>query len=559
MSEKWQTVGKKERKGSKKDAADQHEKHGKPSARATGLEQSNTAFSQWSQLEQSREAAGRASEGDSGDDGVLGGHFAKEEGSKLGAEGVRHRGKTKKEKKSKTTFSFEEAVSKLDVSALLNHVEDLKNENPETPLVWLKGMTTNLQMQFKDVQPETDYVFSDQDAAYPASALPSSLRTQLMSSLRSCSTLALESLYRHCLDSMLSEVKGGVSSMGSRIVIQLLRETNPQICTAATEKIRILLQSCGTKVPESLSLLWAGLLCPKLHPLLSLSAWQYICLPFLHQIQSVPRQVFGYCLSYTSLLLRHLRKVDVTQLCSCLPPGTLCAVLSSQALVSRRAQADVQEMCQLLLDHLLPCESIGDYFSACFIELGHSKHTELLMDFVIASICSSPSCLSLWKREAPTSIQSSQCLLNRLVQHWNMLRPRLSLSKLDNTLNHIHATITVHEHRQLCQELQERVKQDIRTTRESGRHSESVKCSCGRVFCGLLLVILAVSYLSLLAVFLFTVATKGPVLEAEMLSRITTLDQWRSFLDQATVLMWDCLSWCLHTLGLGLGYVHQLY
>lgn len=62
-----------------------------------GLQQSNTAFSQWSALEQSHEV-------DTGHD------VGSEEGEGV-KEHVRHRGKAKKEKKLKT--SFDEAVSKV--------------------------------------------------------------------------------------------------------------------------------------------------------------------------------------------------------------------------------------------------------------------------------------------------------------------------------------------------------------------------------------------------------------------------------------------------------------
>lgn len=70
-------------------------------------------------------------------------------------------------------------------------------------------------------------------------------------------------------------------------------------------QIQLSLQSCGTKVAETLSLLSAGLPDPKSDSSTSLVAWQQLVLPFLCKVTSCPKQVLSYCLNYTSLLLRY--------------------------------------------------------------------------------------------------------------------------------------------------------------------------------------------------------------------------------------------------------------
>ena len=74
--------------------------------------------------------------------------------------------------------------------------------------------------------------------AYPASALQTSLRSHLVSLLHPCPSLVLENLYRHCLDCLLAEVRKGRASHGTRLVIQLVREARPEVCTAASERVR---------------------------------------------------------------------------------------------------------------------------------------------------------------------------------------------------------------------------------------------------------------------------------------------------------------------------------
>ena len=76
--------------------------------------------------------------------------------------------------------------------------------------------------------------------AYPATLLGSSVRSYIISLLRICPSLALENLYRDCIDCLLGEVKGGRPSYGTRMVIQLLRESRPELCSAANERVRYL-------------------------------------------------------------------------------------------------------------------------------------------------------------------------------------------------------------------------------------------------------------------------------------------------------------------------------
>lgn len=68
-------------------------------------------------------------------------------------------------------------------------------------------------------------------------------------------------------------------------------------------QVGLLLQSCLNKVPEALSLLWAGLPHPLSHPSISLRAWHQLCLPLLHSVSNVPRQVLMFAVQYSRSLL----------------------------------------------------------------------------------------------------------------------------------------------------------------------------------------------------------------------------------------------------------------
>ncbi len=69
-------------------------------------------------------------------------------------------------------------------------------------------------------------------------------------------------------------------------------------------QVKLLLQSSLSKVPEALSLLWAGLPHPKLYLTTALEVWPELCLPLLYSTPNVPRQVLNYAVDYTCNLLR---------------------------------------------------------------------------------------------------------------------------------------------------------------------------------------------------------------------------------------------------------------
>ncbi len=74
--------------------------------------------------------------------------------------------------------------------------------------------------------------------------------------------------------------------------------------TVLLMQVKLLLQSSLSKVPEALSLLWAGLPHPQLYLAAALEVWPELCLPLLYSTPNVPRQVLNYTVDYTCNLLR---------------------------------------------------------------------------------------------------------------------------------------------------------------------------------------------------------------------------------------------------------------
>ena len=68
-------------------------------------------------------------------------------------------------------------------------------------------------------------------------------------------------------------------------------------------QVALLLQSCRNRVPEALSLLWAGLPPPTSSTPSSLRVWHRLCLPLLTSAENVPRQVFSFVAGYSCTML----------------------------------------------------------------------------------------------------------------------------------------------------------------------------------------------------------------------------------------------------------------
>ena len=58
-----------------------------------------------------------------------------------------------------------------------------------------------------------------------------------MVAVGSCPPLAQESVFRYCIDRLLGEVRTGLPSYGTRIMLQLFLQSNPSTCTESTERV----------------------------------------------------------------------------------------------------------------------------------------------------------------------------------------------------------------------------------------------------------------------------------------------------------------------------------
>ena len=72
---------------------------------------------------------------------------------------------------------------------------------------------------------------------YPLNALSDPCQKPLISLIRSCPPLVQESIFRYCLDALLTEVRAGLPTYGSRIILQLLINCKPSTCTECTQKV----------------------------------------------------------------------------------------------------------------------------------------------------------------------------------------------------------------------------------------------------------------------------------------------------------------------------------
>lgn len=86
--------------------------------------------------------------------------------------------------------------------------------------------------------------FIPSTSGYPLIALSVPCQEPLLSVIHSSPTLAQEAIFRHCLDTLLTEVRGGQPSYGTRVILQLLINCKPNTCIECTQKVCVCVYLC---------------------------------------------------------------------------------------------------------------------------------------------------------------------------------------------------------------------------------------------------------------------------------------------------------------------------
>ncbi|CAL1289333.1 unnamed protein product [Larinioides sclopetarius] len=242
----WEVVGGKPKKGKSKGSGSKNSKD-KPKENATFLasvagpiKESPTSFSPLAEKEKKEPSKQK----------VNGNEAAKN------TEKNAQKKKKGEKKPVASKVTLEDAFAAITEEDVKNHLATLEVLCPDSPLLWLKDLTSFLNIKL-DISVE-DLTFSSKPLGYPSMLLNKKVYKQIMGILNKCTPQMLQIFYEFCLQNMVQDILKGLHTMGYRIMLQSIANEMPSVALGNLSKCVELCTSHQNRQNICLSVLWAA-------------------------------------------------------------------------------------------------------------------------------------------------------------------------------------------------------------------------------------------------------------------------------------------------------------
>ncbi|XP_023165665.2 transmembrane protein 214 isoform X1 [Drosophila hydei] len=150
--------------------------------------------------------------------------------------------------------SLEQAMKLITPDDFAAQLEQVKISCPGSKLRWLSNIASYLNGSLSF---DCDPTFSGRSAQYPSNLASAALKQSLLDFLRSVGETNLEYFFYSLLDSMATELNSGQNVVGYKVVLQLIGQNWPSICSHNMAKTALLRNSYQNRCNICLSILWA--------------------------------------------------------------------------------------------------------------------------------------------------------------------------------------------------------------------------------------------------------------------------------------------------------------
>ncbi|KAF8793216.1 Transmembrane protein 214 like protein [Argiope bruennichi] len=165
--------------------------------------------------------------------------------------------KKKGEKKpASSKITLEDVFASITEEDVKNHLATLEVLCPDSPLLWLKDLTSYLNVKL-DIAVE-DLTFASKPLGYPSMLLNKKVYKQIMGILNKCTPQMLQLFYDFCLQNMVQDILKGLHTMGYRIMLQIIANEMPSVALGNISKCVELCTSHQNRQNICLSILWAA-------------------------------------------------------------------------------------------------------------------------------------------------------------------------------------------------------------------------------------------------------------------------------------------------------------
>ncbi|KAH8248607.1 hypothetical protein KR032_001372 [Drosophila birchii] len=150
--------------------------------------------------------------------------------------------------------TLEQALKQITPDDFAAQVEQVKLSCPGSELRWL----SHIALYFNGALAyDCDPIFSGRSAQYPSNLASGDLKTEVVKFLGSVGEQNLEYFFYSLLDSMATDLNNNQTVAGYKLILQLIGQNWPTICSRNLAKTALLRNSYQNRSSICLSILWA--------------------------------------------------------------------------------------------------------------------------------------------------------------------------------------------------------------------------------------------------------------------------------------------------------------
>ncbi|XP_037709388.1 transmembrane protein 214-A isoform X1 [Drosophila subpulchrella] len=330
--------------------------------------------------------------------------------------------------KPKTLELALKSITRDDFAAQL---EQVKLSCPGSELRWLSHIALYLNGALSY---DCDPIFSGRSAQYPSVLASASLKYSVVEFLGSVGEQNLEYFFYSLLDSMATDLNNNQTVAGYKLVLQLIGQNWPSICSRNLAKTALLRNSYQNRSNICLSILWAigqgGY--QSLNE--GVRVWQNLMLPNL-ELKQYTKFVVEYMERALSAAAAR-KPVDSLQLNQQEFFATYNALNATYNNLPKEWQQSLKRSARLLLQHYIDSPvKHANIFLTLFREISANSKQNNEIEGCISCLLSSgrDDCLRVWRMNYKKQQLPSLLLLKAIDDNWTTSTHELATSPVYHT------------------------------------------------------------------------------------------------------------------------------
>ncbi|XP_055916470.1 transmembrane protein 214 [Eupeodes corollae] len=317
--------------------------------------------------------------------------------------------------------NLETALLKITPDELNGLMEQLRTSFPGNELYWLREIASffNSHLPF-----DCDPTFSGKAILYPSNVVPKNLKTAIIDIFKTMGDVNLSYFYDTLITRMTEELSKNKSVVGYKLLLQIVAQNWPTVCSNSLAKTAILRNSYQNRSNIGLSILWGVGQGGFRDINVGVKVWQNIMLPVI-EMKSYSRYVSDYIEKVLSSGTGN-QKLLMSQSDFFI----LYNALKAKYSIPRECQLVLTKSSQLFLKKYIESSSKhANVFLNLFRDIENSTKNQVEIDGCIDCLTIGDECFKIWKMNYKKNVLPSYLLLQHIYQQWDGSAVKLRDSK----------------------------------------------------------------------------------------------------------------------------------